>query len=285
MRRLGGRGAAFAAVLATMWFGPVADAQPDAWRELESGLEVGRFDSHRRQADPDGDLVIVRVDPRRWSLQVLQADRSPGGESRTLAEWAESHGLRAAINAGMYQADLLTHVGFAQIDGVVANGGVNDYQSAVAFDPVDAGTDPFGIFDLDETPLEELRGRYRTVLQNLRLVKRSRENRWQPLGGRWSEAALGEDAEGRALLIYCSSAWSMHDFIEILLALPIRLEAAQHLEGRSQARLWVVDAFEEGRAGRSAPIGVGGPELPSVIGVAPASRANEAGSAGRHRSP
>lgn len=239
-----------------------ASADPEWWSP-EAGLELQRFDSQERRPARDGDLIVLRIDPVRCRLRALQAGDGTGGEGLRLSEWAERFDLLAAINAGMYQADRRTHVGFAQINGVVVNRGVNDYQSAVAFDPVDAADDPFGVFDLDVTPLPDLRRRYRTVLQNLRLVKRAGENRWQPLGSRWAEAALGEDANGRVLLIHCRSAWSMHDFIEILLDLPLDLVAAQHLEGRSQARLWIADELEVHSNWNQGA----GPILPNVIGV------------------
>ena len=81
--------------------------------------------------------------------------------------------------------------------------------------------------------------RYRRVVQNLRMVKRPGENRWSSQERRWSEAALGEDREGRALLIFCGAPLPLDRLIEALLSLPLGLVAAQHLEGGSQAQLFV----------------------------------------------
>ena len=81
--------------------------------------------------------------------------------------------------------------------------------------------------------------RYRRVVQNLRMVKRPGENRWSSQERRWSEAALGEDREGRALLIFCGAPLPLDRLIEALLALPLGLVAAQHLEGGTQAQLFV----------------------------------------------
>ena len=106
----------------------------------------------------------------------------------------------------MYQADGKTHVGFCQVDGKVISKYPNKYRSAAAFDPVDITDPPFKIFDLDEIPLEVVKERYGTVVQNLRLVKRPGRNRWEESKNRWREAALGEDRQGRALLISCRKA-------------------------------------------------------------------------------
>ena len=174
--------------------------------------------------------------------------------------------MLATINAGMYQADHRTHVGFCQIEGRLANRSANDYLSAVACDPVDPADPPFRIFDLDEVPLAEVAKRYGTVVQNLRLIKRDGENRWQPSGDRWTEAALGDDDRGRVFMIYCATPWSMFELNEILLDLPLGLVAAQHLEGRSQARMWVAgEPFADGSAWRKRLDQ--GPVLPNVLGI------------------
>ena len=84
-------------------------------------------------------------------------------------------------------------------------------------------------------------------------------------GDQWAEAALGEDTRGRALLIYCRAALCMYEFNEILLKLPLDLVAAQHLEGRRQARFWLSESVGSGLAWprRMNP----GPLLPNVIGI------------------
>ncbi len=234
------------------------------WQELETGLEIAHFDSRTRAFAEDGDLTVLRVEPRIFSLKILRTGRDPEAPTLNVAQWCEEFDLVAAINAGMYQADHRTHVGFCKTAGKVVNGFANDYLSAAAFGPVDPADPPFRIFDLDETPMDEVLRRYQNVVQNLRLVKRSSENRWQPASDQWREAALAEDSLGRALLISCRTAWSMHEFNEILLALPLKVVAAQHLEGRSQARFWVAHPQYEAGPEALAP----GPDLPNIIGVA-----------------
>jgi hypothetical protein len=100
----------------------------------------------------------------------------------------------------------------------------------------------FRIVDLDVpgASFDSLLTQYDGIVQNLRLIKRPRENRWSPLPKTWSEAALGEDAHGRALLIFCATPLSMHDFNAKLLATKgLDLVCAQHLEGGRQAQLYV----------------------------------------------
>jgi hypothetical protein len=216
---------------------PGARAADGSWTELAPGLELGRF-TLSVAAAPPAELHVLRVDPRRWDLTLHGLSR---GESvgHTAREWARREGLVAAINAGMYQTDYRTHSGYMVADGTVLSRGVNGYLSAAAFGPLGPRDPPFRLFDLDEVPLGQLTGRFRHVVQNLRMVKRPGESRWQPQQRRWSEAALGEDREGRALLMFCGTPLPLDRLIAALLALPLGVVAAQHLEGGSQAQLFV----------------------------------------------
>jgi hypothetical protein len=249
------------AVIAVLVAGGAVGAE--VWTELETGLDLARFDSKTRASEAWGDLVVLRVDPEAWDLKIVAAELQKDDSNRNIREWSEDFDLTAAINAGMYQADKKTHVGFCMVDGQVISKYPNKYRSAAVFDPVDEADPEFRIFDLDEVPLEDLKLRYRTVVQNLRLIKRSGKNRWEQSKARWREAALGEDSQGRALLISCRRAWSMHDFNEILLDLPLDLVCAQHLEGSGTARFWlrhpVVGEWKEP--------GYPGPDLPIILGV------------------
>ena len=214
-----------------------AVATDRAWTVLGNGLELGRFPLPG-QDSPGATVHVLRIDPRRWEL-TLHGLPSGASIGYTAREWSRREGLVAAINAGMYQADYRTHSGYMRADGTVFSRGTNGYLSAAAFDPVDPKDPPYRIFDLDEDPLASVLPRYRRVVQNLRMVKRPGENRWASQQRRWSEAALGEDHEGRVLLIFCGTPLPLDRLIEALLTLPLGLVAAQHLEGGTQAQLFV----------------------------------------------
>jgi len=70
----------------------------------------------------------------------------------------------------------------------------------------------------------------------LRLIKKPGINVWQQQDREWSEAAIGEDKEGRILLIFSRSSFSMYDFNKELLQSGIGIVAAQHLEGGPEAQ-------------------------------------------------
>jgi hypothetical protein len=209
------------------------------WTSLAPGLEIAFFGLPADEASRDSALTVLRVDPRHWQLRLLCASATADMPSLTAKQWSELHELAAATNAGMFAADGRTHVGYLRNELHVNSAAKNQYQSVAAFSPKVSHVPAFRIFDLEHTNFDTILKQYDCVVQNLRLIKRPRENRWSPQPRKWSEAALGEDAEGRALLIFCRMPLAMHDFNQLLLSLPLDLVSAQHLEGGPEAQLYV----------------------------------------------
>ena len=221
----------------------IATAQEiNRWTELEPGLELRWVLAKTPSGVGDSRIAVIRVDPARWEFVLASRSQVADAPCRTVREWAGIHDFKVAINAGMYATDYKTHVGYMESQGHVNSSGVNDYLSVAAFDPRDPAEHPhFRIFDLDEpgVSLESVRESYGSLMQNLRLIKRSGENRWSQQDRKWSEAALGEDKDGKVLLVFSRSPFSMHDLNKELLAAGIGLVALQHLEGGPEAQLYV----------------------------------------------
>jgi len=214
------------------------------WRRVATGLDYASFKSDLVPTPGDSTITVLRVDPHQWAIELYSAQQH-NDAPLSAKKWSETLGLILAVNAGMFTEDGVTHVGYMKIDGVRTKAGRNKYLSYAAFGPVKPGLPPFRLFDSDDTPTDVFISDYRNVIQNLRLIKRPRENRWRPQEKRWSEAALGEDAGGRMLIIFSRSPYSMDDFNRIILSLPIDLVAAQHLEGGPEAQIYCkVSDFE-----------------------------------------
>ncbi len=261
-----------------------AEAQATNWTSLAPGLELARFATGKSPVSGDGLITVLRMDPERWELTLLCSSELGALTNRSVGQWSRDFGLVAAINAGMYATDHRRHVGYMRNGSHVNSKAVNKYQSVAAFAPRRAGLPPFRIFDLDETDLAEIEQDYGAVIQNLRMIKRPGQNRWEPQDRQWSEAALGEDRQGRPLFIFTRSAYSVHDLNEILLALPLDLVCAQHLEGGPEAQFSIhygeievdqVGSFETNFLESDANT-VAWP-VPNVLGVVP--RGSSAGKA------
>ena len=217
------------------------DAQAKHWQQLANGLDFAIFSSDNKVSVGDGQIYILRVDPQLWQFNVYSKKELKLEYNMSAKQWAEKYDLAVVINAGMFQADYSTHVGYMKVGTSINSRGVNHYQSVLAFSAYDSSLAYYQIFDLDnpDVELKKIKSDYRYVIQNLRLIKGPGDNRWKQQSKRWSEAAIGVDQQGRALLIYTRSPFTMYELNEMLLNLPIGLVSAQHLEGGPEAQLYI----------------------------------------------
>ena len=212
------------------------------WISIAPGLDLGTFAAQTPAPIGDSRVTVLRIDPNLWDLEFVGLSQTGESTGRTAKQWCKKYHLTAAINAGMFGTDFRTHVGYLRSWGHVNNDHVNNYQSVAAFDPVEGrGLARFRIFDLDDqgVTMAGILADYASVVQNLRLIKRPGLNRWSQQEKRWSEAAIGEDAQGRILFIFSRSPFTMHDLNRELLSMGIGLVAAQHLEGGPEAQLYL----------------------------------------------
>jgi hypothetical protein len=211
------------------------------WKPLAPGMELRVLTASTPSTAGDSKITVLRIDPKLWQIEFMGISRTGEGSGHTGREWCEKHKFAAAINAGMFDTDYKTHLGYLAAGDHLHNGRINKYQSVAAFDPRRDSLPRFHIFDLDVpgTNIPGILKDYASAVQNLRLVKRPGSNQWERQGRSWSEAALGEDSAGRILFIISRSPFSMHDFNRELLAANIGLVAAQHLEGGPEAQLYL----------------------------------------------
>jgi hypothetical protein len=94
--------------------------------------------------------------------------------------------------------------------------------------------------DLDEPGAREKLSGYQMVVQNLRLIKSVQgqgHNVWHDQPRRWSEAAVALDEHLRVLFLFSRTPFSMAEFNRRLLALPLGIQRAMHVEGGPEASL------------------------------------------------
>ncbi len=212
------------------------------WRTVAPGMEIRVVRSRQQKPVGDSKITVLRIDPNRWELELMGVFQTGESGGHTAREWSQKQKYSAAINAGMFQTDGKTHLGYLRSRDHIYNRRLNSYQSVIAFDPRQREKVPaFRIFDLDSpgVNLQAILADYASAVQNLRLVKRPGLNQWAQQTREWSEAAVGEDSEGRVLFIYSRSPFSMRDLNLELLGAGIGLVAAQHMEGGPEAQLYV----------------------------------------------
>jgi len=192
-----------------------------AWRLLQPGVEL---------ATAEG-LYVVRVDPAQARLAVGLASEQ-NAPPRTAAEWCRASHFSVAINAGMFQGDQRSNVGYLRHGKHLNNPRWNAYGAVLAFNATKALW-----LDRDRSDPAKQTAPYDAVVQNLRLINTQRQNVWAANGRKWSEAAVAIDSKGRLLFLFSRAPWSMPDFNALLLRLPLDVAGAMHVEGGPEASL------------------------------------------------
>jgi hypothetical protein len=216
---------------------PPAATTP-AWGELVPGMELGTFASSRARGKDDR-IRVLRLDPKRFRLRLLNASAPTEGRPLSARGWADRHHLAAVINSSMYQADLRSSVSLMRRAGHVNNPRLSKDKAVLAFDPVESSVPPVQIIDRECQDFETVSRAYRTLVQSIRMVSCHGGNVWSPQPRAWSTAAIGIDGRGRVLFIHARAPHTTHDLIATLLELPIDLKRAMYAEGGLEAQLFV----------------------------------------------
>ena len=212
-------------------------AAPAPFRMLEPGLEIAMFDGPPG-ASGDGKIAVVRLDPEVFELRLLNASAPDQGAPLSARSWADRAGASAVINASMYQEDNRTAVSLMRTRDHVNQRRVSKDRTALLFERLIPKGPPVRIVDRDCDDLDEAVRSYGTVVQSIRMLSCDGKNVWAPSDRRWSIAAVGVDGAGRVLFFHAQSAWSVHDFVDALLGLPIDLRRAMYVEGGPEAQLF-----------------------------------------------
>jgi len=244
-----------------------------AWRTLEPGLELAAFEVSAAAQPSDASVHVLRIDPSRFALRLLNASAPGQTQPLTAKQWCARHGLVAAINASMYQTDYRTSVSLMRSADHTNNPRLSKDKAVLAFDPHDPSVPPVQIIDRQYQNFDDLSPRYRTLVQSIRMVSLHGSNTWQPQPQKWSTAAIGMDRQGRVLFVHVAAPFNTHDLINTLLALPLDMRNAMYVEGGPEAQLYVhtgvieneyVGQFDAGIIGAANPHAW---PIPNVVGV------------------
>lgn len=254
---------------------PLPASMVFGWEKIQEGLYFGEFDPNKRSSLCDDKIVIVKIDPAYYSFRLLCASER-GRRQRTLGEWAREFGLQAAINASMYQSeDLLNSTGYMKNHEHLNNPQINRrFGSLMLFNPVDPSLPEVQM--IDRRNREDWKGmidRYHCVVQNYRMISDGVKRGWAQQETMSGIAAVGMDRDRHVLFILSRAPYSVYDFIDILLALPIDIQSAMYVEGGPRATLHVKAGERErtfiGLCSDHVKGGAGKPswEIPNVIGI------------------
>lgn len=208
----------------------VDSVQAFAWEHLEQGLDLAIAEAPIHTNIGDNRLYVLRIDPAYFSFELISA-KTEQDKPRPATEWVKKHQLVAAINAGMYQMDHLTNVGFMKDHDKANNPKISKDNVMVAFHPTNDSLAAFTLLDRSCDDWDKLLPQYQSASQGIRMVKCEGKNVWSKQPKYWSTAAIGIDKQGRALFLFTRTPYAVHDFVQMMLDLPIGLQRCMYLEG------------------------------------------------------
>ncbi len=209
------------------------------WRNLEPGLEYAAFPFPRASKVGDSLIRVLRIDPKRFEFQLLNASAPEHVRSLTAKEWCQQNGLVAAINASMYQKNRRTSVSLMRTKTHTNNPRLSKDMTILAFDRQNPDVPLAKIIDRQCEDFDTWKSKYGTLVQSIRMISCKGKNVWSQQPKKWSTAAIGIDCQGRVLFIHVRSPYSTHDLIDILIDLPLELSSAMYVEGGKEAQLYV----------------------------------------------
>ena len=221
---------------------PSQQAAADAnggWQKLAEGLELGVFTAHLPSESGDSKLRVLRIDPQRYNLKLLNASAAEDGRPLSAKEWSRQHGLVAAINASMYQADYKSSVSLMRTKSHVNNPRLSKDMAILAFDRKQISVPEVKIIDRQCDDFDTWNKKYGTMIQSIRMISCTGKNVWTQQPQKWSTAAIAVDDRGMVLFIHVGSPYSTHDVIDILKNLPLNITRAMYTEGGPQAQLYI----------------------------------------------
>ena len=226
--------------------GKTAAGAVTGWQKLADGLELGIFDSPQPAEIGDSKIRILRIDPGRYELKLLNASVSKKGRSLSAKQWCRQNGLVAAINASMFQEDFKTSVSLMRTRTHVNNPRFRKKDMTIlAFDRLGTGVPEVKIIDRQCEDFKIWKYKYGTLVQSIRMISCKGKNVWRQQPQKWSTVAIGIDKTDRVLFIHVGSPYSTHDLINILKELPLDIARAMYTEGGPQAQLYIKTGAHE----------------------------------------
>jgi len=226
-------------ILCILFFSPGRGAL--AWQRLDDGLFLGEFEPKKKSEICNHPIVVLKISSKVYSFKLLSATEQ---EIKPLParQWCNRFGLLAGTNASMYQdAQPLKSTGYMRNYNHLNNSWFNPaYGAFMVFNPSDSSLPEVQIIDsrLNKN-WKDLIGQYSTVIQNYRMISHGEKVDWSEPGKAYGTACIAIDEDDHVLFILSRSPFSTHDFIHILLSLPLRIKDAMYTEGGSDASLYL----------------------------------------------
>lgn len=208
------------------------------FRALHTGVEFATFAGEPYCRRGSSQVGVLRLDPARVRLAVRHYSREPERRPLTVIEWLKRTRSVAVFNAGQY------YPGYAYMGLLVGQGKAisshlhAQYQAALVAEPV-SGEPGARVLDLSHDPLDPRRLAWREVAQSFMLFDSAGTVRTRRTNQIANRTVVGEDREGRLLVITSEGGYTLHEFAKLLQTTPLHLTHAMSMDGGYEANLLV----------------------------------------------
>lgn len=213
------------------------------WSEAGSGAESARTKIlYGARLGPD-DLFLLRFSPDLFTFKPYHESEYPSAGSNSISGWADILPEAVAIvNGGQYYPDR-SYMGSLSRGGTAMSAGPHrQWKGFVVSEPkagAPEGLPAAAVIDLEEAGRGLKPEHYRNVMQSFMLLDhkgliRVRESR--NLAGR---TALGEDREGRLVLIMTPAAISLYELATVLKSPSLGLTRVMAFDGGFEAQMFM----------------------------------------------
>lgn len=230
-----------------------AHAEALKWSPLLTSIDV-------ETAFTPAEVLITKVQPAKTPLILL--NKSQHGFEYSILKLAALNHLLFATNASMFaKADQSTSVGYMRNFAHINNDQFNGHKSFFVFNPKKSGSPLAQIVDKDSAGWNKAILGYNTVIQGLRLAKRSGQNVWLGDDDAYiNMSAVSVAKDGTVYFFFHAGEMKVKDFTAHLLTLGLNLRGIMYLDGGHHGALVYPEGAEvEGMSGYLF--------LPNVIGV------------------
>jgi uncharacterized protein YigE (DUF2233 family) len=210
----------------------VATQAQTKWKYLQNGLEISEYKVSQKSIYDNSTITILKIDPEKYSFLLFNE------QMKTVEQTAKENNLVATINAGMFQRNY-KNMGYMKNYENYNNPMRNKDKAILAFNRKDDSVPRVQIIDTEHQDWNELKTKYHSYAQSIRMIDLKQKNVWSLQDKMWSVACIAMDRKGNVLLIHCRSPYKMHDFINIMLQSPYNIRNMMYLEGGPEASLYI----------------------------------------------
>lgn len=214
---------------------------PEKWLEHEKGFEAARVKLLYGARFGPADLFLARFDPKLFALKPYHEREFPLEPQANVALWAQRLPQAVAlINAGQYYPDR-SYMGSLYRDGQsLSSGPHSQWKGVLVSGPgpeAPPGAPEAALLDLLETTVGWRPEQYQNLMQSFMMLDAQGQVRVRDSHHLASRAALGQDKQGRIVLIMTPAAVSLYDLAVALKNSSLGLTRVMGLDGGFEAQL------------------------------------------------